>query len=131
MVLPIDVKEVFGCHRPPVKVRINDREWRSTPARYGDEYYRWSTAPPRRAPAWGRATRSRSNSSSTPRSGRSRWPTTWPPPSRRAARAAFDAMSLSHRREYVEWVEEAKRAETRERRIAQAVERIAAGRSQR
>jgi uncharacterized protein YdeI (YjbR/CyaY-like superfamily) len=54
-----------------------------------------------------------------------------PPPSRRAARAAFDAMSLSHRREYVEWVEEAKRAETRERRIPQAVERIAAGRSQR
>ncbi len=41
------------------------------------------------------------------------------------ARTAFEAFSPSHRREYVEWITEAKRAETRERRIAQALEWLA------
>jgi uncharacterized protein YdeI (YjbR/CyaY-like superfamily) len=42
------------------------------------------------------------------------------------AAARFDAMAYTHRREYVEWVTEAKRPETRERRIAAALERIRA-----
>jgi uncharacterized protein YdeI (YjbR/CyaY-like superfamily) len=42
-------------------------------------------------------------------------------------RERLDALSYSHRREYVEWVEEAKRPETRARRIAETVERIRAG----
>ncbi|MGH3115808.1 MAG: YdeI/OmpD-associated family protein [Gaiellales bacterium] len=33
-------------------------------------------------------------------------------------RATFDALSFSHRREYVTWIEEAKGADTRARRIA-------------
>jgi uncharacterized protein YdeI (YjbR/CyaY-like superfamily) len=37
------------------------------------------------------------------------------------ARASFDALSLTHRREYVQWIEEAKREQTRERRVAKAV----------
>jgi uncharacterized protein YdeI (YjbR/CyaY-like superfamily) len=41
------------------------------------------------------------------------------------ALTAFKAMSPSHRREYVRWITEAKRAETRARRIAKAVEMIA------
>lgn len=45
------------------------------------------------------------------------------------ARAAFDAFPPSHRREYIEWIVEAKRDETRARRIAQAVEWIAEGKS--
>ena len=44
------------------------------------------------------------------------------------ASAAFDRLSYSHRREYVEWIDEAKRAETRARRIAGTVERLHAGR---
>jgi uncharacterized protein YdeI (YjbR/CyaY-like superfamily) len=45
------------------------------------------------------------------------------------ARAAFAAFSPSHRREYVEWLEEAKRPETREKRVATAVEWMAEGKS--
>ena len=45
----------------------------------------------------------------------------------RKAKATFDAFSPSARREYVEWVTEAKRDETRQRRIAQAVEWMAEG----
>ena len=36
----------------------------------------------------------------------------------------FDALSYSHRREYVQWIEEAKRPATRKRRIEQTVERV-------
>ena len=44
-----------------------------------------------------------------------------------AARATFDAFPPSCRREYVQWVVEAKRPETRSKRIAQAVEWMAEG----
>jgi len=43
------------------------------------------------------------------------------------ARAAFDAFSPSHRREYVEWIAEAKREETRRKRLATAIEWMAEG----
>lgn len=44
-----------------------------------------------------------------------------------AARAAWDAFAPSHRREYVEWITEAKREDTRARRLEQAVAWIAEG----
>jgi uncharacterized protein YdeI (YjbR/CyaY-like superfamily) len=44
-----------------------------------------------------------------------------------AAAAAFDAFAPSSKRDYVEWVTEAKQAATREKRIAQAVEWMAEG----
>src|SRR3954469_23584720 len=47
----------------------------------------------------------------------------------RKASAAFDALSPSHRGEYIQWITEAKREETRARRVATAVEWIAEGKS--
>jgi Bacteriocin-protection, YdeI or OmpD-Associated/Domain of unknown function (DUF1905) len=44
-----------------------------------------------------------------------------------AAAAAFDALSYTHRREYAEWIAQAKKEETRERRAARAVEMLKAG----
>ena len=43
------------------------------------------------------------------------------------ASATFDTLAPSHRREYLQWIIEAKQAATRERRIAQAVEWLAEG----
>ena len=43
------------------------------------------------------------------------------------AQAVWDGFAPSHRREYSEWVSEAKRAETRAARVAQSVEWIAEG----
>jgi hypothetical protein len=57
------------------------------------------------------ATRSTSKSNSTPP------PDKW--------------LFLLNQREYVTWIEEAKRAETRRRRIAKAVEMLREGRTQR
>jgi uncharacterized protein YdeI (YjbR/CyaY-like superfamily) len=45
------------------------------------------------------------------------------------AKAAFDAFPPSHRREYAEWIAEAKKPETKERRIQQALEMLAEGKS--
>lgn len=45
-----------------------------------------------------------------------------------AARAVFDGFAPSHRREYLEWIAEAKREATQTKRIAQAVEWLAEGR---
>ncbi len=41
------------------------------------------------------------------------------------AKAFFEALAYTHRREYVEWIVEAKRPETRERRVRQALEMLA------
>ncbi|MGH7724089.1 MAG: YdeI/OmpD-associated family protein [Candidatus Eiseniibacteriota bacterium] len=50
---------------------------------------------------------------------------------KRSARAgkAFAAMSQSHQNEYVEWIEEAKRDETRKKRLATTLEWLAEGKS--
>jgi hypothetical protein len=44
------------------------------------------------------------------------------------ARAAFDGLAFSHRKEWVRWVEEAKKPETRTARIEKTVEGLRAGR---
>ena len=44
-----------------------------------------------------------------------------------AAAGAFEGMSYSNQKEYVDWIESAKKHETRERRIAKAVELLADG----
>jgi uncharacterized protein YdeI (YjbR/CyaY-like superfamily) len=45
------------------------------------------------------------------------------------ALARFQAFSPSHKREYVEWITEAKGEDTRQRRLTQAVAWIAEGKS--
>jgi uncharacterized protein YdeI (YjbR/CyaY-like superfamily) len=45
----------------------------------------------------------------------------------KAAKKVFEEFSPSCKRDYVEWIVEAKREETRERRIAQAIEWISEG----
>jgi len=47
----------------------------------------------------------------------------------KTAKAAFDKFSPSHRREYSEWIAEAKSDATRDRRIATAIEWLSEGKS--
>jgi uncharacterized protein YdeI (YjbR/CyaY-like superfamily) len=44
-----------------------------------------------------------------------------------AVRRRFQALPPSHRREYLTWIEQAKRPLTRARRVASTVERLAVG----
>ncbi|BDU16946.1 YdeI/OmpD-associated family protein [Lysobacter auxotrophicus] len=45
------------------------------------------------------------------------------------ARATFDGFAPGYRRDYIEWIVDAKREDTRQRRIAQAVEWLAEGKT--
>lgn len=45
------------------------------------------------------------------------------------AKITFDAFSYSHKKEYIEWITEAKTEETRNRRMIQALEMMAEGKS--
>jgi Bacteriocin-protection, YdeI or OmpD-Associated/Domain of unknown function (DUF1905) len=44
-----------------------------------------------------------------------------------AARAAFEGLAYSHRKEHARWVAEAKRDDTRERRVAKVLETLRGG----
>ena len=46
-----------------------------------------------------------------------------------AAKRTWDNFSPSHRREYIEWITQAKQAETRARRLATALEWMAEGKA--
>jgi hypothetical protein len=48
-----------------------------------------------------------------------------------AAKAFFDQLSFSHQSAYVLWIEAAKKDETRQRRVGEAVEMLRSGRRQR
>ena len=48
-----------------------------------------------------------------------------------AAKAAFDALAPSHRKEFVRWIEEAKRDETRSSRVEQTLRMLREGRARR
>lgn len=47
------------------------------------------------------------------------------------AKSFFESLSFSHKRSYVDWLTSAKKAETRERRVAQAVDLLLEKRKQR
>jgi hypothetical protein len=45
------------------------------------------------------------------------------------ARVAFDRLAFTHRKEYARWIDEAKRDETRRRRVVQALEMLRQGKT--
>ena len=45
------------------------------------------------------------------------------------AKAAFEGLAFTHRKEYARWIAEAKREQTRERRVAQALELLRQGKT--
>jgi hypothetical protein len=45
------------------------------------------------------------------------------------ASAAFDRLAYTHRREYARWIDEARRDETRQRRVAQALQMLREGKA--
>jgi Bacteriocin-protection, YdeI or OmpD-Associated/Domain of unknown function (DUF1905) len=131
--VPFDLNEAFGRARPPVKVTIRGHTWRTTPGVYDGVGYVVVNRSVKAATGVDAPDQVRVEMEvdTEPRTVR------LPADLRDALRAhdaawkAFQKLSFSHRREYVEWVEEAKRPETRARRIAATVERAAQGLPQR
>jgi hypothetical protein len=131
--VPFDLTEAFDRARPPVAVTIRRHTWRTTPGVYGGVGHIVVNRAVKAATGVDAPERVRVTMEldTAPRR-------VVVPADLRAALAgdaeakqAFAKMSYSHRREYVDWVEEAKRPETRARRIAATVERVRAGLPQR
>ena len=121
--------EALGAgKRPPVIVTVGGYTYRTTVAPMGGSYWVPLAAEHREAAGVaGRARRSTSASSSTPRRGRSPLPDDLAAALDEPARAFFDALAYTHRKEWVRWVEEAKKPETRTARIEKTVESLRAG----
>jgi bifunctional DNA-binding transcriptional regulator/antitoxin component of YhaV-PrlF toxin-antitoxin module len=122
--IPFDVREIFGAARVPVRARVNGVEYRTTIVRMGGEW----VIPVRRE------IRERAGveigDSVTVELERDDAPREVEVPPELAElldddlREFFDSLSYTHQREYVEWITSAKREETRQRRLAKAVEML-------
>ena len=126
--IPFDVKAAFGRARPPVKVTIRGHTWRTTPAVYDGVTFVGLNREVRESAGVdvGDRVRVALELDTEPRT------VELPDDLRQALeeddqRTAFDGLSYTHRREYVEWVEGAKRDKTRVRRIAETVRRVREG----
>ena len=131
-IVPVDFQATFGRHRPPVRVTIRGYTFRTTPARYGGEYYVVVNRANREAIGIDHGDRVRIifELDTEPR-------VVKPPPELAAslagntkARAVFGKLSFSHQKAYADWVAEAKRPETRVRRAGESVKRLLAGRKE-
>jgi Bacteriocin-protection, YdeI or OmpD-Associated/Domain of unknown function (DUF1905) len=121
--VPFDVKERFGRARAPVRGTVDGTDFRTTVAVYGDRYYVGFNKElrDRAGIAIGDEVDVALELDREPR-------TVEVPPQLAAAlekdseaRAAFDGLSYTHRNEYARWIAEAKRDETRDRRVEKAV----------
>jgi hypothetical protein len=124
-----DVRAAFGEARPPVKATINGVEYRSRLMVYGGVRYLGLTKAIRSAAGIGIGDEVDVvlRRDDAPRE------VELPLELERAlndagdARHHFDALAFTHRREYAQWIGEAKRPETRERRATRAIEMLREG----
>ena len=129
LVVPFDARAVFGAARPPVRGTVNGVAFRGRLAVYGDVTVLGLRREIRAAAGIdvGDPVDVVLELDDEPR-------TVDGPAELEAAlagephlRAAYDALSFSHRREYAEWIGEAKRPETRVRRAERANEMLLEG----
>ncbi len=131
--VPFDLKQAFGRARPPVRVTIRDHTWRTTPGIYDGVGHVVVNRAVKKATGVDAPDEVEVSMQldSEPRTVRVPADLQAALAGDPEAKAAFARLSFSHRREYAEWVKQAKRPETRQRRIAATVERVRAGKPQR
>jgi hypothetical protein len=121
--LPIDVKAVYGEARPAVKMTIFGRTYRTRVMVYGGKPYLalWKAVREEEKLAGGEKVKVTLEADTKKR-------TVTPPKELLAAlkknaqaRAGWTAMSFTHKREWAEAIRDAKKAETRDKRVAQAI----------
>ena len=132
--VPEDVVAALGSsRRPPVTVTIGGHSYRTTVARMGGRFLVGLSAENRTAAgvAAGDLVDVDSEPDTAPREVDVPADLAEALARDDAARATFDGLSFTHRKEWVRWVEEAKKAETRATRLAKTVESLRAGKGAR
>jgi hypothetical protein len=129
IVVPFDLKEAFGSRRPPVCATVNGHTFRT----------RLFTMEGRALLGLNREVREAAGVEAgqevSVELARDDEPRTVEVPSDLATaleadptvRETFEGLSYTHRREYVRWVEDAKRGETRTRRVEKSIELLREG----
>jgi hypothetical protein len=125
--IPFDVESAFGSKRPKVRVTFDREPYRGTAVRMGSDCHMVPILKGIRAKIGkqpGDEVRVTLEADDVPR-------VVTPPRDFAAAmraepeaKAFWKELSYTHQREYVRWIEDAKKPETRERRIAKAVEML-------
>jgi Bacteriocin-protection, YdeI or OmpD-Associated/Domain of unknown function (DUF1905) len=129
VVVPFDLKEAFGSGRPPVLATVNGHTFRTTLFTMGGRALLGLNREVREAAGV------ETGEEVSVELDRDKEPRTVEVPSDLAAaleadptvRETFAGLSYTHRKEYVRWVEDAKRDETRTRRIAKSIELLREG----
>jgi hypothetical protein len=127
--IPLDVPRLFGRARAPVRGRVNGAPFRSTVAVYAGVYYLGLNRELREAAGVdvGDAVEVEIELDDAPREVDVPAELAAALASAPAARARFESLSHTHRREYARWIAEAKREETRRNRADRAVAMLADG----
>ncbi len=131
VVVPFDVKQLWGSARVPVKGTINGKaEFRTTVVRMDGEYCFCVNQQMRAAAGGvgpGDTVKVIVEPDTAPRTVET------PPDLKKAlntnpiAHAAWDRYSYTHRKEFAQWITGAKKPETRARRLEKTVEMLATG----
>jgi hypothetical protein len=131
VLVPFDVKEAFGSGRPKVRALIDGHEYRGSLANMGQGHCLGIRKDVRAAigKEVGDSVHIDVTLDTEPRT------VTVPDELEAAfaeapeARSRYEGLSYTHRREFAEWVSEAKQQETRDRRARKAVEMVLQGKS--
>ena len=127
--LPFDVRAAFGSARPKVKVTVNGVELRTTVSVYGGRSYIGFRKEIREAARIGVGDRIRVEMELDTAVREVDVPDELARAlaKNKAAKKFFDGLAFTQRKEYARWISEAKKPETRERRIARAMEMLKNG----
>ena len=126
--IPFDVEKVFGGKRVPIKATINGADYRTTIFRMNGKYL--VVVPKKFREEAGVKAREKITVSME----KDTEPRVIEPPEdlakalneNPAAKEIWEKLSYTHKREYVMAIEDAKKEETRNRRIAKTIEEVAA-----
>ena len=126
--VPLDVRAIYGEARPAVKMTIGGETFQNRIAVYGGKSILgiWKAVRERMGLKDGQTIQVTLEADTAPR-------TVTPPKELAAvlkknatARAGWEAMSFTHQREWATAIADAKKPETREKRLAQAIEALTA-----
>ena len=128
--VPFDVEKVFDSKRPKVKAMIEGIPYRSTLMRMGSEHHILGVLKDIReqiGKSFGDEVTITIEPDTEPRLIEIPKDLMKELKKDKEAKAFFDKLSYTHQKEYVRWVEEAKKEETRQNRIVKTIEMLKKG----
>ena len=128
--IPFDVEKVFGSKRPKIRALIEGIPYRGTLVRMGGEHHMLIILKGIReqvGKTFGDEVKVVVEADTEPRQVEIPEDLMKEFKKNKDAKALFDKLAYTHQREYVRWIEEAKREETRSNRIVKTIDMLKKG----